>query len=89
MNFRLYGALQHCIVIHHCVEINLSFFLSFFTVSALGYFFLQRFLDYWGCVVRCETDFVPFLINFDQNNAEEGRLKFDKLKVRGLILMVK
>ena len=23
------------------------------TVSALGYFFLRRFLDYWGCLVRC------------------------------------
>ena len=27
--------------------------------------------------------------NFDQNNAKEGRQKFDKLKVGGLILMVK
>ena len=61
----------------------------------LRLFFLQRFLDYWGCVVRCETDFVPFLINFDQNNAKQrGRRtakiwQFDKLKVRELILMVK
>ena len=28
------------------------------SVSALGYFFSECFLDYWGCVVRCETDFV-------------------------------
>ena len=59
------------------------------TVSALGYFFLQRFLDNWGCSVRCETDFVKCWLNFDQNNAKEGRPKFDKLKVGGLILMVK
>ena len=37
----------------------------------LRLFFFRRFLDYWGCVVRCETDFVPFLINFDQNNAKQ------------------
>ena len=59
------------------------------TVSALGYFFTLCFLDYWGCLVRCETDFVTFWVNFDQNNAKEGRSKFDKLMVRGLILMVK
>ena len=57
-------------------------------VSALGFFF-NVFLDYWGCLVRCETDFVTFWVNFDQNNAKEGRSKFDKLLVRGLILMVK
>ena len=59
------------------------------TVSALGNFFLRCFLDYWGCLVRGETDFVIFLVKFDQNNAKEGRPKFDILKVRGLMLMVK
>ena len=40
----------------------------------------QRFfLGHWGCLVRCETDFVPCLVNFDHNNAKEGRLKFDNL----------
>ena len=58
-------------------------------VSALGYFFFATFLDYWGCLVRCETDFVKFWVNFVQNNAKEGRPKFDKSKVGGLILMVK
>ena len=47
------------------------------------------FLDYWGCLVCCETDFVKFWVHFDQNNAKEGPPKFDKLKVGGLILMVK
>ena len=63
------------------------------TVSALGYFFFAMFFGLLGlCGVRCETDFVPFLVNFDQNNTKEGRLnydEFDKLKLRGLILMVK
>ena len=58
-------------------------------MSALGYFFSRRFLDYWGRLVRGETDFVRFLVKFDQNNAKEGRPKFDILKVRGLMLMVK
>ena len=58
-------------------------------MSALGYFFLDVFLDYWGCLVRGETDFVKFWVKFDQNNAKEGRPKFDILKVRGLMLMVK
>ena len=52
-------------------------------MSALGYFFSQRFLDYWGCLVHCETDFVKFWVDFDQNNAKEGRPKFYKLKVGG------
>ena len=55
----------------------------------LRFFCCDIFLDYWGCSVRCETDFVKFWINFDQNNAKEGQPKFDKLKVRGLILMIK
>ena len=54
------------------------------TVSALGYF-LCALLDYWGCLVRCETYFVKFWVNFDQNNVKEGRPKFEKLKVRGSI----
>ena len=74
-----------------------SMYLNFknSTVSALSYFFLQCSLDYWGCVVRCETDFVPFLENFDQNTAKQRKrrtakiLQFDKLNVRGLVLMVK
>ena len=57
------------------------------TVSALG-FFLQLFLDYWGYSVRCETYFVKFRVNFDQNNKKEDRQKNYKLKVGGLILMV-
>ena len=56
------------------------------TVSALGYFFSATFLDYCCCLVlRCETDFVKCWVKFDQNNAKEGRAKFDKLKVGGLI----
>ena len=58
------------------------------TVRALGYFLLC-FLDYWGCLVRVETDFVIFWVKFDQNNAKEGRPKLDILNVRGLMLMVK
>ena len=54
------------------------------TVSALGYFFLRRFLDYWGCVVRCETDFVPFLKIFDQNNAKQrGRRTAKIWQIKG------
>ena len=49
------------------------------TVSALGYSFLQRFLDYWRCLERCETDFVPFLENFDQNNAKQRKRRTDKI----------
>ena len=58
-------------------------------MSALRYFFCDVFLDYLGCLVRGETDFVTVWVNFDQNNAKQGRPKFDKLEVRGLILMVK
>ena len=58
-------------------------------MSVLGYFFTQRFFVYWGCLVRGETDLVKFWVKFDQNNAKEGQPKLDKLKVRGLILMVK
>ena len=44
------------------------------TVSALGYFYSQHFLDLWGCLVRCEIDFVTFWVNFDQNNVKrEGQ----------------
>ena len=55
------------------------------TVSALGYFFSQRFLDYLGCLV----DFVKFWVTFHQNNAKEGWSKFHILMARGLMLMVK
>ena len=33
------------------------------TVSALGNFFLRRFLDYWGRLVRGETDIIKFGLN--------------------------
>ena len=59
------------------------------TVSALGYFFCAVFLDYWGCLVRGETDLVIFWVEFDQNNVKEGQPKFDIIKVRGLMFMVK
>ena len=38
------------------------------TVRALGYFILQClfFIYYWGCLVRCERDFVNFWVNFDK-----------------------
>ena len=54
-----------------------------------SFFFCNFFSSYWGCLVRCETDFVKFLVTFDKNNAKEGHPKFDKLKVRGFISMVK
>ena len=57
--------------------------------EALGYFFSATFLDYCGCLVHWETDFVAFWVNFDQNEMKEERPKFDKLMARGLILMVK
>ena len=50
---------------------------------------MQFFYYYWGFLVRCETNFVTFGANVDQNNAKEGLPKFHKLMVRGLILMVK
>ena len=59
------------------------------TVSALGYFFHDVFLDYRGRLVHCKTDIVEFWVKFDQNNAKEGRTKFDITKVRGSMLMVK
>ena len=59
------------------------------TVSVLGYFFCDVFLDYWGRLVRGETDIVKFWVKFDQNNAKEGRPKFDIVKVRGSMLKVK
>ena len=34
-----------------------------------------RFLSYSGCLVHCETDFVTFWINFDQNNATRRTAK--------------
>ena len=30
------------------------------TVSTLGNFFWRHVLSFWGCLVRCETDFVTF-----------------------------
>jgi hypothetical protein len=45
-------------------------------------------LDYFGCLVRGETDFVKFWVEFDQNKAKEGWPKFDISKVRGLMLTV-
>ena len=53
-----------------------------------GLFFLQRFFNYLCGLLCCETDFVTFWVNFDENNAKEEWLKFDTLKVRGLMLMV-
>ena len=47
------------------------------TVSALGFF--ATFLDYWGCLVCCETDFVTFLVNFDQNNAKLPKRRTAKI----------
>ena len=55
----------------------------------LSLFFLRHFLDYYGYLVRCEKDLVTVWFNSDQNNAKEGQPKFDKLRVRGLISMVK
>ena len=57
-------------------------------MSTLG-FFCDAFLDYCGRLVRGETDIVKFCVKFDQNNAKEGRPKFDITKVRGTMLMVK
>ena len=54
-------------------------------VSVLGYFFPATFKDYWGCLVRCETDLVKCWVKLDKNNAKKGRLKLDKFKVRSLI----
>ena len=39
-------------------------------------------MDYWGCLVHYETDFVKFLVKIDENNAKEGRPKFNKSKVK-------
>ena len=36
------------------------------TWSALGYFCFAMFLDYWGCLVRWETDFVKFWVKLDK-----------------------
>ena len=45
--------------------------------------FSATLLDYWGSLVRCETDFAQFLVNFAQNNAKQGKkkgqLNFDKI----------
>ena len=58
-------------------------------MSALGNFFVATFfLDYWGLLVGCKTDLAKVRVNLDQNNAKEGLPKFDKLMVRGFILMV-
>ena len=48
------------------------------TVSALGNFFSATFLDYLGCLVRCEIDLVKVWVKLDKNKAEEGRPKFDE-----------
>ena len=40
------------------------------------FFVLQCFfLDYWGCLVRCETDFVKLWVKLDKNNKKEKRKK--------------
>ena len=44
-------------------------------------------MDYCGCLVLGETDFVTFWGNFDQINVKEGWPEFDKIEVRGSILM--
>ena len=41
----------------------------------LRLFFLWHFLDYWGCLVHCETDFVKFWVKLYKNYAKEGRPK--------------
>ena len=42
------------------------------------------FLDYWRCLVSCETDFVLFLVNFDQNNAKQHKRRTAKiLQIKG------
>ena len=46
-------------------------------------------LDYWVCLVRGETDFVIFWVEFDKNKAKEGQPKFNILQVKVLMLMVK
>ena len=43
----------------------------------VGRTYLKAF-DYWGCVVRCETDFVPFLLSFDQNNTKQRKRRTAK-----------
>ena len=51
-------------------------------MSALGNFFSATFLDYLGCLVRCETELVKVWVQLNKNKAEEGRPKFDELKGR-------
>ena len=34
--------------------------------SALGYFLSATYLENWGCLVRCETDLVKFLVKLDK-----------------------
>ena len=41
------------------------------SVRALD-FFRDFFLDYWGCLVRGETDLVKYWEKFDQNNVNGG-----------------
>ena len=49
------------------------------------------FWDYWGCLVRYETDFVNFWVKLDikKNNTKRRTAQIFNLKVRGSILMVK
>ena len=51
-------------------------------VSPVGYP-VRLFLDNLGCLVRWETGYVTFWVNFDQNNTKEGRPKLDKINVKG------
>ena len=44
-------------------------------VSALDFFATFLLLDIWGCLVRCETEFVTVWVNFDQNNIKQGRVE--------------
>ena len=45
----------------------------------LRLFFPQCFLICWRCLVRCETNFVPFLVHFYQNKAKQRDRKTAKI----------
>ena len=45
----------------------------------LRLFFSRHFFDYWRCLLRRETDFVPFMVNFDQNNAKQQKRRTAKI----------
>ena len=51
-----------------------------------SFFFATFFLDYWGCSVRGATDFLKFRVKFNQNNAKEGRPKFEIIKMSGMLV---